>query len=228
MMRQRGDMHCFHEPFGEAWYYGEQPLWPRWTEQEPKKTGLTLQSVLETIKRAALSRPVFSKDMAHYVAHLWNPEYLSQFQHSFLIRHPHKAISSIYRDGPEFGLDEIGIDKQRELFDLVKEYTGETPPVIDSDDLLENPVGMVEAYCNILAIPFIEEALTWEPGARGEVSWYDSGSWHDTLKNSDGLKPQNKKYVDIEQASDLVKDVCNIVMPHYQHMYQHRLTVPTQ
>ena len=29
MMRQRGDMECFHEPFGEAWYQGENPLWPR-------------------------------------------------------------------------------------------------------------------------------------------------------------------------------------------------------
>ena len=29
MMRMRGDMTCFHEPFGEAWYQGEAPLWPR-------------------------------------------------------------------------------------------------------------------------------------------------------------------------------------------------------
>ena len=29
MMRQRGDLTCFHEPFGEAWYQGEAPLWPR-------------------------------------------------------------------------------------------------------------------------------------------------------------------------------------------------------
>ena len=29
MMRTRGDMTCFHEPFGEAWYQGEEALWPR-------------------------------------------------------------------------------------------------------------------------------------------------------------------------------------------------------
>ena len=34
MMRQRGDLDCLHEPFGEAWYQGEAPLWPRFTEGE--------------------------------------------------------------------------------------------------------------------------------------------------------------------------------------------------
>ena len=29
MMRQRGDLDCLHEPFGEAWYQGEAPLWHR-------------------------------------------------------------------------------------------------------------------------------------------------------------------------------------------------------
>ncbi|MCP4301768.1 MAG: sulfotransferase family protein, partial [Gammaproteobacteria bacterium] len=28
MMRMRGDMTCFHEPFGEAWYQGEDARWP--------------------------------------------------------------------------------------------------------------------------------------------------------------------------------------------------------
>ena len=30
MMRQRGDLYCMHEPFGEAWYQGEEPLCPRY------------------------------------------------------------------------------------------------------------------------------------------------------------------------------------------------------
>lgn len=31
MMRMRGDHACFHEPFGEAWYHGEDAFWLRWT-----------------------------------------------------------------------------------------------------------------------------------------------------------------------------------------------------
>ena len=72
MMRQRGDMTCFHEPFGEAWYQGENPLWPRATEDSVRTPGLTLEGVFETLKDAAAKGPVFSKDFPHYVEHMWD------------------------------------------------------------------------------------------------------------------------------------------------------------
>ena len=100
------------------------------------------------------------------------------------------------------------------------------PPVIDSDDLLENPHGIVEVYCNAVDIPFISGALTWEPGAREEVSWYDGGSWHENLRDSDGLKPQPREYIDISEAPDRVKEIYEIILPHYRHLCAHRLTAP--
>ena len=39
MMRMRGDMTCFHEPFGEPWYQGEEPLWPRLKPDSPRTPG---------------------------------------------------------------------------------------------------------------------------------------------------------------------------------------------
>ena len=96
-------------------------------------------------------------------------------------------------------------------------------PVIDSDDLLENPEGIVKAWCQAVGIPFIAEALSWEPGDRDEVSWYDGGSWHGNLRGSDGLKPQPRKYIDISDAPDRVKRIYDIALPHYLHMYQYRL-----
>ncbi len=98
-----------------------------------------------------------------------------------------------------------------------------TEPVIDSDDLLENPFGMVESYCNAVGIPYIEEALSWEPGDREEVSWYDGGSWHANLRDSDGLKPQPRRYIDISDAPDKIKSIYETVLPHYEHLYAHRL-----
>jgi hypothetical protein len=82
----------------------------------------------------------------------------------------------------------------------------------------------VQANCDALKIPFIEDALRWEPGSRNEVSWYDSGSWHDSLINSDGLKPQLRSHVDIENSPKRVREICEIVMPEYQHLFQFRLS----
>jgi len=109
------------------------------------------------------------------------------------------------------------------LFDRLSDKLGYAPPVIDSDDLLENPHGIVEAYCKAVGIPYLEEALSWEPGGREEVSWYDGGSWHANLRGSDGLRAQPRKYIDITEAPDRVQEIHQIVLPHYQHLYQHRL-----
>lgn len=224
MMRQRGDMTCFHEPYGEAWYQGEAPLWPRVTADSLRTPGLTLETVDTTLIDAAKKGPVFIKDFPHYIETIWTDEFLSKFTHSFLIRDPAKTVASIVKGWPDVHPKELGFHEQRALFDRLAEKTGTAPPVIDSDDLLENPHGLVAAWCERVNIPFIESALSWEPGARDEVSWWDGGSFHENLRNSDGLKPQPRRHADISQASDHAKRLYEDVLPAYDALYAHRLT----
>ncbi len=223
MMRQRGDMKCFHEPFGEAWYQGENPLWPRVSPDSPRTPGLTLERVLETLQAEARAGLVFSKDFPHYITHMLDDEFLDLFNHSFLIRHPAKTITSMFSKWPDFHADEVGFREQRALFDLICDRDGMAPPVLDSDDLLENPRAMVQVWCEAVGIPFKPDALSWSPGARDEVSWWDGGSFHANLRDSDGLKPQQRKYIDISNAPHRVKRIYDMVLPHYEHMYAYRL-----
>lgn len=224
MMRQRGDMTCFHEPFGEAWYQGEDPLWPRLTADSVRTPGLTLQSVLETLKAAAADGPVFSKDFPHYIDHMWSDDLLDLFNHSFLIRDPAKTITSMYAKWPDFHPKETGFSEQRHLFDMLCEKDGKAPPVLDSDDLLEAPHEMVKSWCEAVGIAFMPEALSWEPGAdTAQYSWWDGGSFHANLRNSDGLKPQARKYIDIATAPDRVKEIYEQVLPHYEALHRHRM-----
>lgn len=223
MMRQRGDMICFHEPFGEAWYQGEEPLWPRLQPDSVRTPGLTLASVWKDLQEAAKTGAVFSKDFPHYIEHMWTPEFLSHFNHSFLIRDPAKTIVSMFKHWPDFHIKETAFVEQRKLFDLVCELNGSQPPVIDSDDLLEDPQIMVKAWCEAVGIPFIAEALSWEPGARDEVSWWDGGSFHENLRGSNGLKPQPRKHIELSDAPDRVKEIYETVYPHYAHLHQYRI-----
>jgi len=225
MMRQRGDMTCFHEPFGEAWYQGEVPLWPRATEDSVRTPGLTLETVLTTLKSAAAEGPVFSKDFPHYVDHIWSDALLALFNHSFLIRHPAKTITSMFNKWPEFHEKEVGFIEQRTLFDKLCDRDGKPPPVIDSDDLLENPHAVVSAWCDAVGIPFKAEALSWQPGARDEVSWWDGGSFHANLRDSDGLKPQKRAYVEIGKVPAAVRAIYERAVPHYECLHAHRLRV---
>ncbi len=223
MMRQRGDFACRHEPFGEAWYQGEDLRWPRATVETRRTPGLSFASVWRDLQAAAETGPVFIKDFPHHIKHMWDDAFLDRFMHSFLIRDPAKVLTSMFKHWENFDLVETGFVEQRELFDRIAQRDGAVPPVIDSDDLLEAPAQIVEAYCTALNIPFLEDALTWEPGDRSEVSWYDGGSWHDNLRGSDGLKAQPRRYIDISQAPDRVKRMHDLVLPHYHTLYPHRL-----
>jgi len=225
MMRQRGDMDCLHEPFGEAWYQGEDPMWPRFTEGGVTTPGLTLESVWDDIRARAEKGPVFTKDFPLYINHIWDREFLSNFTHAFLIRDPAKTITSMFDKWPDFDELEVGFPEQRALFDLLTAFNdGTPPPVVDSDDLLEDPVAMTRAFCEAVDIPFIESALSWEPGGDpGAHSWWDGGSFHHLLAKSDGLKPQPRKYVDLADMPERVRRVHRRMKPHYDHMHRFRL-----
>ncbi|MGI9464071.1 MAG: hypothetical protein ACR2OM_09030, partial [Aestuariivirgaceae bacterium] len=60
------------------------------------------------------------------------------------------------------------------------------------------------------------------------VLWYDGDDsiWHETLKNSDGLKPQPRKTADITGLPGPLQDLYHAFLPHYQHLHRHRLTLP--
>jgi hypothetical protein len=224
MMRQRGDLDCLHEPFGEAWYQGEDPLWPRFRDGDKTTPGLTLDSVWRDILARADKGAVFLKDFPHYINHMWTPEFLAHFTHAFLIRDPAKTITSIYDKWPDFDELEVGFPEQRALFDLLTALNGAPPPVIDSDDLLEAPASMVEAFCNAVQLPFLPDALSWAPGGDPSAhSWWDGGSFHANLANSDGLKPQQRRYVELSDAPERVRQVHRRMKPHYDHLYHHRL-----
>ena len=45
------------------------------------------------------------------------------------------------------------------------------------------------AYCAAVELPFIPEALTWEPGERSE--WRRSARWHVDVSASSGFAPRS-------------------------------------
>jgi adenylylsulfate kinase len=221
MMRQRGDHLCHHEPFGEVWYFGEDRRRPRETK-EPPRPGLSFAAVWQSLQDNARQGPVFIKDFPHYILHMADQEFLGRFTHSFLIRDPEKVLPSMYTHWPDFAIEETGYREQRELFERLAERDGKAPPVIDSNDLLNDPETGVRLWCEAVGIDFLPDALEWSPGEREEVSWYDKGSWHDNLRSSGGLKPQTRNYVPIDH-NDYLKRAYETCLPHYLVLHEQRL-----
>ena len=130
----------------------------------------------------------------------------------------------MYDKWPDFHEGEVGFPEQRALFDLLTALNGTPPPVIDSGDLLEQPHAMTEAFCTAVNIPFMPDALTWQPGGDpGAHSWWDGGSFHKNLARSTGLMPQKRKYVELSDTPPRVQQVYRRMKPHYDRLHAHRI-----
>jgi len=125
---------------------------------------------------------------------------LSQFQVTFLIRHPIRSIPSYYRlTVPPlsattrfhyFNPEEAGFREERLLLQFLIDsglLKKENVILIDADDLLDNPRAVVEEYCRRVGIEFREEMLSWEEKERYEEFERGRGFHEDALRSS-GLK----------------------------------------
>lgn len=218
MMRRRGGLDCLHEPFGEAWYQCEEPFWQRFKEGDKITPGPTLGTVWNDIKKRAEQGPIFIKDFPHYINHIWDAEFLSHFAHTFQIRDQKKKITSVYDKWPYFHEGGVGFSEKRALFDLVTALHDKTPPpVVDINNLLENPYIIFKALRGTVEIKFAPDALNWEMGAdTRQYIWWDCRSFHESLKNSTGLMPHVRKYVDLNNAPKRMA-------LHYAHVCQHKI-----
>lgn len=218
----RGDFVVLHEPFGPAYYFGDDRRTTR-REENPRDIGRTYASTWQDIREARKEGRVFSKDFPNYIMHMADGEFLDHFQHTFLIRDPAKSLASMYNQWEEFTTDEASYEDLHTMFDMVVARYGETPPVIDSDDLLDDNEGLVRAYCAAVGIEFLPESLEWEEGDREEVRWY-GGPWHDSLSASTGLKRQKTEYRARIEDVPFLQEMYALCKPHYDALAEHKLS----
>jgi hypothetical protein len=231
-MTRRDILESVHEPFGDAFYYGPEFLSDRFRDDPATREASgfskkTYKDILNEIEEAGKEgKRIFIKDMAYYIVapdgkptkmapslgadEPSNPttlplEVLKQFQFTFLIRHPRRAIPSYYRctippldevtGFYHFMPNEAGYEELVRLFDYLLE-TGivdrDQLVVIDADDMLDNPEKTIRQYCEKTGIDFKPEMLDWNDDDKSHArqafeKW--NGFHNDAIKSS-SLKPR--------------------------------------
>ncbi len=225
MMYQRGDFLVVHEPFGLSYYNSPER---RDTNRYPDielNPEYNYQTTWQRLKQQADSQAVFIKDMAYYMFHVADREFLSIFENTFIVRHPAKMLPSLYDKWSDFTLEETGYAELYKLFEMAKEFSGKIPVVIDSDDLVQKPEATVKAYCDAVSIPFIKEALEWEPKFRPELTNWDGGTWVTNVMSSSGFKEQKKEnYVAVSDNKHL-QNAYEFCLPYYEKLREHKLPI---
>ncbi|KAK5130500.1 hypothetical protein LTR08_001980 [Meristemomyces frigidus] len=160
---------------------------------------------------------------------------------------------------------EAGYDELRALFDYCKD-TGLVGPkvcgrddapngivnggsdsnieicVIDADDLLDDPEGVLRKYCDSIGLDFSPEMLKWDNEADHEFAKQEFEKWngfHDDAIHSKDLKPRQHKskpksteemYVEWvgtygQEAADMIKKCVDDNVETYEYLKQYAIQV---
>lgn len=137
---------------------------------------------------------------------------LKQFQFTFLIRHPRRAIPSYYRCTVppldevtgfyHFMPNEAGYEELVTLFDFLLEkgiVDRDSLVVVDADDLLDNPEKTIRLYCEKTGIDYNPQMLEWNDDDKSHArhafeKW--NGFHNDAIKSSN-LRPRTHAQVSL-------------------------------
>ena len=212
MMAERGDFTVVHEPFSYLVMYGHTDVGGTRVGSERDLVGVLL----------GLRGQVFAKETTgvRYPEVLASPEFLTGRTHTFLIRDPRETIPSYLKLEPDARVRSIGFEFLHEIYTAVAERTGRQPVVVDAADLVRDPEGIVKAYCAATGIPFVREALSWQPAQRPE--WQPSRRWHETVAESTGLGAVSSESA--MAPDDVAARYLHPHLPYYEALHARRLT----
>lgn len=137
----------------------------------------------------------YQKQMTHHLLPEISRDWLSEVTNIFLIRHPREMLTSLLKQIPNPSIKETGLPQQLELFESLCD-AGETPIVLDSKDVLQDPQGMLTTVCEHLGIPFYGKMLSWPPGnRRSDGVW--APHWYASVEASTGFAQWKRKEEDV-------------------------------
>ena len=162
----------------------------------------------------------YQKHMAHHMLDHIELTWLDKLTNCFLIRSPLEVITSYIKVRSQPTLLDLGFPQLLRLFDTVRRNTGSIPPVIDSQDVLEDPRGTLMLLCEAVAVPFSEKMLSWPPGRRDSDGVW-APYWYAAVEKSTGFAPYRPKD---EQPPPQLQDLLTQAQEVYQNLYRFRLT----
>ena len=107
-------------------------------------------------------KPVFyQKHMTHHMLTGYDRSWITGLTNAFLIRSPERVLASYAKKWSDVSLRDIGFVEQAEIFDMVADHLGRAPAVVDAEDILADPRGVLTKLCSACGIDFDEAMLSW-------------------------------------------------------------------
>jgi hypothetical protein len=161
----------------------------------------------------------YQKHMAHHLLPNIERDWLDSVTNCFLLREPREMLTSLLHFLPQPTLADTGLPQQLEIFQHVQERSGQTPPILDARDVLDNPRRTLGLLCDALNVPFAEAMLSWPPGPRiTDGVW--AKYWYTTVEKTTTFQPYKPKQEPVPEPLKKLKEACDEL---YHRLYVHRL-----
>jgi hypothetical protein len=118
-------------------------------------------------------------------------------------------------------LDEIGLPAQVDIFARAADRLGRAPPVVEGQDVLSDPEGMLRALCRACGIGFDAAMLAWPAGPRASDGVW-APVWYESVEKSTGFAPPRNEAV-FDELSDALKRIAEAARPLYENLACHKL-----
>lgn len=178
----------------------------------------------QTIVHQLLAAPgdspiVYQKHMTHHMLAHIDRAWMRQVSNCFLIRDPRRMILSYAKVIPNPTPEQMGLAQQAEIFEYVRQATGEIPPVIESRDVLLHPAKTLRRLCQALDVPFDEAMLHWPAGRRSTDGLWGK-YWYANVEKSTGFQPYREDNTRLPRRLQPLLKECQF---YYNKLAQRRL-----
>ena len=146
------------------------------------------EKVVQEIILGEYDKPIlFLKQMTHHLVDL-DLQFMRYTKNILFIRNPKQIIASYAQVRPEVNMQDVGIQKQWELFNYLTENNWPRI-VLDSNEILKSPQNVLQQLCAALDIPFYDAMLHWPAGPKKEDGAW-AKYWYDNVHHSTGFEKQ--------------------------------------
>lgn len=224
MMRSfgaRSDTGCVDEPFYAVYLKATGLRHPMSDEIFAAQSSNPREVIADLTCPAELDPPIFyQKHMTHHMVPDIPRGWMKACRNVFLIRHPARVIPSYARKMETVSLSAIGFPQQLSLFETATEIQAQPPLVIDSDDILRDPEGLLRTLCEALKIEWDPNMLSWSSGPKPEDGAW-APHWYDAVWRSTGFGPPPG---DLPRVPEDLEPMLAEALAIYQHLARFKLT----
>lgn len=180
------------------------------------------EKVVREVVLGPCDKPVlFMKQMAHHLTEL-DLSFLEKTTNVLLIRDPADVLRSLVNQLPNPRIEDTGMAVQHQLLKRLQD-SGQNPPVLDSQQLLLDPPGVLARLCERLGLDFDPAMLSWPAEARPEDGVW-APHWYHNVHRSTGFAPYRQKTDPVPEHLETVLGQCR---PHYEALYSCALRART-